>query len=156
MKKLSLKEWVAVGAGVLFVGYSLFGGDIMNLFNRNMTNQNETAAAVNSNVNGVIINDINVGSGEELVMGKRATLHYILSLSDGTTIQNSRDFGTPFSFTLGVDKLIPGWEQGVLGMKEGGVRTIVIPPELGYGAAGQGPVPPNATLVFTIELLSVE
>jgi len=156
MKKLSVKEWVAVSIAIVFVGYSLFGGDIMRMFNNDMTNENETASVANSNPGGVIINDIVVGKGGELVMGKRVSLHYILSLADGTTIQNSKDFGTPFEFTLGVDSLIPGWEQGVIGMKEGGVRTIIIPPELGYGPNQQGPIPANSTLVFTIELLEVK
>jgi FKBP-type peptidyl-prolyl cis-trans isomerase len=89
-------------------------------------------------------------------MGDRLSVHYILSLSDGKVVQNSKDFGQPFQFTLGAGEVIPGWEQGFNGMKVGGVRTIIIPPELGYGPNQAGPIPPNSTLVFTVELVGIE
>lgn len=155
MKKLSKKEWVAVAVAVVFVGYTLFGGNIMSLFQKNLMSQN-SASVVNSqpsNNNGVIINDVVVGQGVEVKTGQSVSVHYILSLSDGTVIQNSKDFGQPFKFTLGAGQVIPGWEQGFVGMKIGGVRTIVIPPELAYGSQQAGPIPPNSTLIFTIELL---
>ena len=154
MKKLSIKEWVGVAVAVLFVGYTLFGGDIMRLFQKNSMNDNsQPAAAGLNNVGGVMINDIVVGSGAEVKTGQTVSVHYILSLSDGTVLQNSKDFGQPFVFVLGAGQVIPGWEQGFKDMKVGGVRTIVIPPELGYGAQQAGPIPPNSTLVFTVELL---
>lgn len=158
MKKLSKKEWVAVAVAVVFVGYTLFGGSIISLFQKNLMNQNSlpAAAATTSNSfnnNGVIINDIVVGQGAEVRPGQSVSVHYILSLSDGAIIQNSKDIGQPFKFTLGAGEVIPGWELGFAGMKIGGVRTIVIPPELAYGPNQVGPIPPNSTLVFTIELL---
>lgn len=176
--KLSLKEWVAIGVAMCFVAYSLFGGDIMSLFgnnNKNImvdensvnvvgdTNENVGEVAVDNDVvtnnpvsrNGVVINDLVVGKGAAIATGKMVALHYILSLQDGTVLQNSKDFGQPFVFTYGVDSLIQGWNIGIEGMRVGGTRTIVIPPELGYGAQQAGPVPPNSTLVFTIELLDV-
>ncbi|MEK7200755.1 MAG: FKBP-type peptidyl-prolyl cis-trans isomerase [Patescibacteria group bacterium] len=156
MRKLSKKEWVAVAVAVVFVGYTLFGGNIMSLFQKNLINQNSTASVANSqsiNNNGVIINDVVVGQGAEVKNGQSVSVHYILSLSDGTVIQNSKDFGQPFKFTLGAGQVIPGWEQGFAGMKIGGVRTIVIPPELAYGSQQAGPIPPNSTLIFTIELI---
>lgn len=158
MKKLSKKEWVAVAVAIIFVGYTLFGGDVMSLFQKNI-NMDENVLAgvagaeVASKNNGVVINDILVGQGKEVKNGQLITAHYILSLSDGTVIQNSKDFGQPFKFTLGAGEVIPGWEMGFAGMKVGGVRTIMIPPELGYGANQAGPIPPNSTLVFTIELI---
>jgi|SRR3989344_197719 len=159
MKKLSLKEWVAVALSAGFVAYTLFGSDIMNLFQKNIMNDNSVAAAVGANIQlpgGVVVNDIVVGGGANVVQGQRVSVHYILSLSDGTTVQNSKDFGVPFKFTLGAGEVIPGWETGFQGMKVGGVRTIVIPPELAYGPNQAGPIPPNSTLIFTVEVVGVE
>jgi FKBP-type peptidyl-prolyl cis-trans isomerase len=156
MKKLSKGEWVAVAAAIVFVAYTLFGGNIMSLFQKNIMNQDSSAAAINavpSNNGGVIINEVSVGTGAEVKSGNLVSVNYVLSLPDGTVIQNSKDSGRPFQFTLGAGEVIPGWEQGFVGMKVGGVRTITIPPELAYGARQAGPIPPNSTLVFTIELL---
>jgi len=152
MKKLSRNEWIAVTVSILFVGYTLFGGEIMSVFNRNSMNQN--SGAVSASQNHVMIKDVEVGGGDEVRDGELLTVNYILSLTDGTVIQNSKDFGRPFQFTLGAGQVIPGWEQGLAGMRVGGVRTIVIPPEFGYGARTDIPkIPANSTLVFTIELL---
>lgn len=163
MRKLSKMEWVAVALAVVFVGYTMFGANIINILKNNSMNQNTASAGDfdqnNQNQigsNGVIINDLKVGNGAEAKPGQILTVHYKLSLSDGTQIQNSKDFGEPFRFLLGAGQVIPGWEQGFMGMKVGGIRTIVIPPELAYGANGAGPIPPNATLVFTVELLSID
>ena len=158
MKKLSKKEWVATAIAVIFVGYTLFGGEITSLFQKNLMNEDSLAAAGSNpvNNNGVIINDIVVGQGSEVKTGEILSVNYILSLSDGTAIQNSKDFGTPFQFTFGAGEVIPGWEQGFAGMKIGGVRTIIVPPELAYGANQAGPIPPNSTLIFTIELLEAK
>lgn len=161
MRKLSKKEWLAVAAAVIFVGYTLFGGSIMSLFQNNNTMSDNSAAAVNTvgaaqNVNGVIINDMVVGNGPEVKQGQMLSVNYILSLSNGTVIQNSKDFGTPFQFTLGAGEVIKGWEVGFTGMKVGGTRTIIIPPEMGYGDRQAGPIPPNSTLVFTVELLDAK
>ncbi len=158
MKKLSRNEWIGVGVAVVFVGYTLFGGDIMSLFQKNSMNENASATAVNSETNtapagGVIIKDVSVGKGVEVKAGDLVSVNYILSLPDGTVVQNSKDFGKPFQFTLGAGQVIPGWEMGFAGMKIGGVRMITIPPELAYGAQQAGPIPPNSILVFTIELL---
>lgn len=155
MKKLSKTEWVAVAVGVVFVGYTLFGGSVTNLFQKNTMNDDSLAASASSNFsnNGVMVNDILVGQGTLVKQGQLVSVHYILSLSDGTVIQNSKDLGTPFQFTLGAGDVIPGWEMGFEGMKVGGVRTITIPPELAYGANQVGPIPANSTLIFTIELI---
>lgn len=158
MRKLSKVEWIAAGLAVVFVAYTLFGGDIMSLFNQSQMTDNQSAAAINAGSNnnqGVIINDLVSGSGEGAVSGKGLRVHYILSLQDGTVLQNSRDFGQPFDFVLGSGQVIPGWEIGLQGMKVGGTRTIIIPPELGYGAQQAGPIPPNSTLVFTVELIDI-
>lgn len=155
MRKLSTKEWIAVAAAIIFVGYTLFGSNIMGLFTQNsMGNDESLAAAISTgSTGGVIIDDVTIGQGSAVKNGDLVSVHYVLSLSDGTVIQNSRDFGQPFKFTLGAGEVIPGWEQGFTGMKVGGVRTLIIPPELAYGANQAGPIPPNSTLVFTIEVV---
>ena len=103
------------------------------------------------------IEDIKVGTSEEAVPGKRVSVNYLGTLVDGTKFDSSYDRGVPFSFNLGAGEVISGWDQGVVGMKVGGKRKLTIPPELGYGSAGAGEViPPNATLIFEIELLKVE
>ncbi len=105
----------------------------------------------------VQIKDIVKGTGEEADVGKTVTVHYTGWLMDGTKFDSSLDRNQPFSFTLGERRVIPGWEQGVVGMKVGGKRELIIPPELAYGANGAGGIiPPNATLKFEVELLGVK
>ncbi len=107
--------------------------------------------------------DIKVGTGDLAEAGRNVTVHYTGWLHDAAAPENkgrkfdsSRDRGDPFRFTLGVGQVIAGWDQGVAGMKVGGQRVLTIPPELGYGARGAGGViPPNATLIFDVELLAV-
>jgi hypothetical protein len=106
---------------------------------------------------GLKYEDIVVGEGESPKAGQQVTVHYTGTLDDGTKFDSSLDRGTPFTFTIGVGQVIKGWDEGVLSMKVGGKRKLVIPPNLGYGARGAGGViPPNATLVFDVELLGVK
>lgn len=108
--------------------------------------------------------DVKVGTGTEATSGKGVKVHYTGWLYDaaaadhhGRKFDSSRDRNEPFDFTLGAGMVIPGWDQGVAGMKVGGQRTLVIPPAMGYGSRGAGGViPPNATLVFDVELLDVK
>ena len=103
------------------------------------------------------IEDITVGTGAEAVAGKNVTVHYTGTLTDGTKFDSSVDRGTPFTFSLGAGEVIQGWDRGVAGMKVGGKRKLTIPSSLGYGERGAGGViPPNATLIFDVELLKVE
>lgn len=105
---------------------------------------------------GLQYRDDQVGTGETARSGDRVSVHYTGRLLDGTKFDSSRDRGNPFEFDLGAGRVIRGWDEGVAGMKVGGRRTLVIPPELGYGSRGAGRViPPGATLVFDVELLAV-
>ena len=107
--------------------------------------------------------DTSIGTGAEASAGQRVTVHYTGWLFDpaapgqkGNKFDSSRDRGDPCVFTLGIGQVIAGWDQGFAGMKVGGQRTLVIPPEQGYGARGAGKaIPPNATLLFEVELLGV-
>jgi peptidylprolyl isomerase len=101
-----------------------------------------------------------VGTGTEAVSGKKVTVNYTGTLENGTKFDSNTDpaFGhvQPFDFTLGTGDVIKGWDQGVVGMKVGGKRKLLIPPALGYGSQSAGTIPPNSTLIFEIELLSVQ
>jgi FKBP-type peptidyl-prolyl cis-trans isomerase FkpA len=104
----------------------------------------------------LIIEDLVVGDGAEATAGQEVTVHYTGWLLDGAKFDSSKDRSQPFSFPLGAGHVIKGWDQGVAGMKIGGTRKLTIPPELGYGARGAGGViPPNAVLVFEVELLQL-
>ncbi|MFC0409151.1 FKBP-type peptidyl-prolyl cis-trans isomerase [Roseomonas elaeocarpi] len=110
--------------------------------------------------NGIRYHDEVVGEGAEPINGKPVTVHYTGWLNDGgkpgRKFDSSRDRGEPFRFTIGVGQVISGWDLGVATMKVGGRRTLVLPPEHGYGARGAGGViPPGATLIFDVELLGV-
>jgi len=105
----------------------------------------------------LIKEDLVVGTGDEAKQGKMVSVHYTGWLTDGKKFDSSKDRGQPFGFPLGAGHVIQGWDQGVAGMKVGGKRKLTIPPELGYGARGAaGVIPPNATLVFEVELLGVK
>ncbi|HXT04357.1 MAG TPA: FKBP-type peptidyl-prolyl cis-trans isomerase [Casimicrobiaceae bacterium] len=114
--------------------------------------------------NGLQQLDVKQGTGAEAIAGKQVVVHYTGWLRDaskpdshGAKFDSSRDRNAPFTFVLGAGRVIKGWDEGVAGMKVGGQRTLVIPPELGYGARGAGGViPPNATLIFDVELVDVQ
>ena len=105
---------------------------------------------------GLVYEELAVGNGDEASAGRQVTVHYTGWLTDGTKFDSSKDRDDPFVFGLGQGQVIQGWDEGVTGMKVGGKRKLTIPPQLGYGARGAGRViPPNATLVFEVELLDV-
>ena len=103
------------------------------------------------------IEDVVVGTGAEATAGKTVSVHYTGWLTDGKKFDSSKDRGEPFQFTLGRGHVIEGWDRGVAGMKVGGKRKLTIPPDQGYGPMGMpGAIPPNATLLFEVELLGVK
>jgi len=104
----------------------------------------------------LVVQDVVKGSGPSAKSGDPVQVQYVLaSFATGQELEASWDGGQPFSFPLGGGQVIPGWDQGVVGMKKGGRRTLIIPPDLAYGPTGQGSIGPNETLVFVIDLLKV-
>jgi len=116
------------------------------------------AAAPQAQGGGLMIEEVKLGEGALATKGKTVSVHYTGTLTNGTKFDSSLDRGRPIEFVLGTGMVIKGWDQGIDGMKVGGKRTLTIPPELGYGARGTpgGPIPPNATLVFDVELVDVK
>ncbi len=106
--------------------------------------------------NGLQIQDLKAGTGPEVKLGQGLTMHYSGTLENGTKFDSSYDRGEPFRFVLGAGQVIQGWDLGIQGMKVGGKRKLIIPSSLGYGERGIGPIPPNATLIFEVELLAAE
>ena len=129
-----------------------------------VTPLDRSAAAANEVIempNGLKYTDTKIGDGAEATAGKKVSVHYTGWLynsgTKGAKFDSSLDRGQPFQFTLGAHQVIAGWDGGVAGMKVGGKRTLIIPPELGYGARGAGGViPPNSTLMFDVELLGAQ
>ena len=105
---------------------------------------------------GLTIEDLVLGEGAVATSGRSVTVHYTGWLTSGSKFDSSKDRSDPFVFHLGAGQVIRGWDEGVQGMQVGGTRKLTIPPELGYGARGAGgAIPPNATLVFEVELLGI-
>ncbi len=101
------------------------------------------------------VEDLVVGTGATVVSGDTVTVNYVGTLTNGTKFDSSFDHGQPFTFRVGAGQVIAGWDQGLVGMRVGGKRRLTIPPSLGYGSRQNGPIPPNATLLFEIDLVSI-
>ena len=114
------------------------------------------SVALNGELKKLVIDDVKIGKGTAIEEGSTVTVHYIGTLKDGTQFDNSYVRGEPFTFTLGEGKVIKGWEDGLIGMKVGGERILVIPPDLAYGDRQVGPIPANSPLIFKVELVSVK
>lgn len=140
---------VAETAGVVVVG----SGDNVT---SERTNALVAAADLNGNLKKLVIDDIKVGTGAEVAVGDTVDVHYIGTLQNGQEFDNSNKRGEVFTFTVGEGRVIKGWEDGLIGMKVGGQRILVIPPELAYGNQAIGPIPPNSTLVFAIDLVAIK
>ncbi len=141
-----------IGIAVLILGTILFA-----VFrDRIPSSSSSSQGQVITTASGLQYEDLVVGEGVEIQPGQTASVHYVGTLLDGSQFDSSRDRGVPFDFTIGVSSVIQGWHEGIAGMRTGGIRRLTIPPELGYGPAGSPPViPPNATLIFEVELLEI-
>lgn len=150
---------------------ALFILNIENVTGR-LNSQNESTASVvlsdenpyqelsnslnaDGSVSKLIIDDVVLGSGDAVKTGDAVSVHYIGTLQNGQQFDNSYLDSEPFEFTVGEGEVIDGWDEGVLGMKQGGQRILVIPAEMAYGDRQMGPIPANSTLVFAIELLAI-
>ncbi len=146
MRRKQLTVGIAVVAGLVVVAlFFIFSSPFSMLQNKN---QDAGAAG------GLVVQDESVGGGEAAAPGDMVTVNYTGKLQNGTVFDSSVG-RAPFQFTLGTGQVIPGWDQGLQGMKVGGKRLLIIPPALGYGAQGMGPIPPNATLIFEVDLIKV-
>jgi FKBP-type peptidyl-prolyl cis-trans isomerase len=120
--------------------------------------EQELKSAFNSqgNIIKMVSDDIVIGQGKEVVTGDTVTVHYVGTLQSGEQFDNSKTRGEAFTFTVGEGRVIKGWDEGVLGMKKGGQRVLIIPADMAYGANAVGPIPANSTLIFSIELLEIK
>ena len=151
MKTLDTKEWIAVFISMFVVGFFfIFGNTVISLFNTNKSQTNMVQTPQ------VLTKDEVYGTGDVATAGNRVVVNYTGHFVDGRVFDSSVTRGEPFQFVLGSGQVIKGWDEGIVGMKVGGKRTISIPPELGYGANDYGPIPGGSTLIFDIELLKVE
>jgi len=147
------KTGIAVAVSIVVI-FMLYGG--INFFTKIFSN-NETNTQQMTQSTQLQMQDIAVGEGNVAVAGKEVTVNYTgVFATDGTKFDSSLDRGIPFTFTLGAGQVIKGWDLGVEGMKVGGKRVLVIPPELAYGTNDYGPIPGNSTLIFYVELLEVK
>ncbi len=148
--QMNKKKAIAVAVAVAFIGYIFFSDSILNIFNFNMDNQESTQS-----VSGFKAQDTVVGSGTSAEAGDSITAHYTGRLANGTVFDSSVAHGGPITFVLGVGQVIRGWDEGIIGMKEGGKRILTISSEYAYGPRQVGSIPPNSTLIFEVELLKV-
>lgn len=150
---LNKNEKIAVVVGIVVIIIFFAAGSIYQYLSGN---SNQTKNMTQSDSKTTVVQDAVVGTGVVAENGKKITVNYTGYLSDGTKFDSSLDRGVPFEFTLGVGQVIKGWEVGIQGMKVGGKRTIIVPPEFGYGDREIGSIPANSTLIFDVELLKVQ
>ena len=145
--------WAILGVLILGLIYVLFFSGKSNPKIDTITNTQDKKMDTNK----LIIEDIKIGDGKEAKSGDTVVMQYKGTLTDGTKFDSSYDRNEPFTTQIGVGQVIKGWDLGVPGMKIGGKRKLTIPPDLGYGSRGAGAViPPNATLIFEVELLDIK
>ncbi len=145
-----MQTGIAVVAALAVVAlFFLYGNSFMSI------SEGQLPASAGAPQNELVVQDETVGTGERAEVGKTVTVNYTGRFEDGRVFDSSVG-RAPFTFTLGAGSVIAGWDQGLQGMQVGGKRLLIIPPSLGYGAGGYGPIPGNATLIFEVELLKVE
>ena len=150
MQKKNLITGVAVAAGLLVVALFFVFGNPLDFVNNNPL----SAASNDSSPQSLVVQDEVVGTGAEAHAGDTVSVNYTGKLQDGTVFDTSLG-KAPIEFPLGSGYVIPGWDQGLVGMKVGGKRLLIVPPSLAYGAQDYGPIPGNSTLVFEVELVKV-
>lgn len=152
MSRTQITTGIAVVVGLTVVAiFFIFSNSL------HMQNSGAVAGATDqSGQGGLVVQDEAVGSGAEATAGMLVTVNYTGKLQSTGAVFDSSLGKKPFQFVLGARQVIPGWDQGLQGMKVGGKRLLIIPPGLAYGAQGVGPIPPNATLIFEVDLLKVE
>ncbi len=146
------KTSIAVVVSVIIIFLMVGGVGLL----KDFTNNNTKEMNQQNSVTNLEMKDLAVGTGEVAVSGKEVTVHYTGVFTDGKKFDSSRDRGIPFTFKLGAGMVIKGWDVGVEGMKVGGKRLLIIPPEFAYGPNDYGPIPGNSTLIFEVELLEVK
>jgi peptidylprolyl isomerase len=145
---------VVIGILVLFVfAYFIFG---LNGASVTTATVSPTPQSQASNTDKLQITDEKIGSGSAVKKGDTVEINYVGTLANGTKFDASADHGGPFTTQIGVGQVIKGWDEGILGMKVGGKRKLVIPPSLGYGNQSVGQIPPNSTLIFQVELVGIK
>ena len=150
MKTLNKNEWIAVIISIFVVGFFfIFGQSLVSVFT------SKTSQNMISQTPQVTISDEVIGSGDLALSGNRVVVHYTGRFVDGKVFDSFVTRGEPFQFVLGVGQVIKGWDEGIVGMKVGGERKLIIPAELGYGSNAVGPIPANSTLHFQVALIGI-
>ncbi len=161
MRKLSQAEWIAIAVGVVVI-FAVFYVFTPLQFSDNTLQSPQSQPNNNGSTSrkvlesGLIVDDRVIGQGAEATNGSKVSVHYVGRLLNGKQFDSSIDRDTPFTFTLGKGDVIAGWDEGVVGMRVGGRRVLIIPPELGYGSTALSSIPANSTLVFEVVLLDVK
>ena len=155
MKNLNKNQWIGVSVSLAFLGYLMFAGPMMNLFNPSGNPSTEDLVAGLPEA-GFLVEEVVLGTGPLAEPGDTLSVHYVGTLEDGKVFDSSLDRNAPINFTLGVGQVIRGWDEGLSGMRVGGKRVLTISPEYAYGDQGVGSIPPNSTLIFQVELLDAQ
>ena len=149
---MTRNEWIAVAVSMTLLAFLFYGGAFMGLFT---TTDNITTDMSTATSTGVEITDVQKGTGDIAAVGDTVSVQYKGAFTDGKVFDSSYDRGEPIKFTLGVNQVIRGWDEGINGMRVGGKRHLVISPDYGYGPSAYGPIPANSTLIFDVELVGV-
>jgi len=159
VRQLKTNEWIAVSVALIvillfFVIRFPFVDRLLGIASQDVGKNTSDSLSISSQ--DLEIQDLVVGTGTVAQIGSKLVVNYIGMFENGNVFDSSGSRNQPFEFTLGVDAVIEGWQRGLLGMKAGSVRRLIVPPHLGYGPNDYGPIPGNSTLIFDVELLEVK